>query len=493
MTSTPPRYSGSEEDLEISAAKEEIARGSASDDVESGDNLRYKKRASGEASEGWSTQTDAVFGKITEEGPNYKALGWLSTSVLMIKAQLGLGVLSLPFVLSTLGMVPGILCIIAVGIIMSWGEWMIGEFKLSHPEVYTIDDVGQIIFGRIGRETFALASLLFMIFAAGAGMLSMSVALNALSTHGACTAIFVAVSAIAAGLIGSIQTLGRIQALGWIGVVSILSAVIVLTITVGIQERPNDAPTVGPWDRDVIYFGSPTFAQASSAVSSIVVSYAGAPSFFNMIAEMKQPRHYNRSLALCQIVITATYLIIGCVVYHYAGQYVSAPALGSAGPLLKKVCYGLALPGLLVSAILWTHFPAKFIFVRVLRNTEHLSKNTVKHWVVWIGSVLGCCLSSYIVASAIPEFGGLVSLIGASVGTLVCIQPMGVMWLYDNWNREKRDWKWKFMVGWSVFIVVIGFFLMGAGTYGSVMDIIAAYAASNGSAAWSCADNSNSV
>lgn len=40
---------------------------------------------------------------------------------------------------------------------------------------------------------------------------------------------------------------------------------------------------------------------------------------------------------------------------------------------------------------------------------------------------------------------------------------MGVMWLYDNWHRSNRDWKWKFMVGWSVFIVVIGFFLMGAG------------------------------
>lgn len=53
----------------------------------------------------------------------------------MVKAQLGLGVLSLPFVLSALGMVPGILCIIAVGIIMTWGEWMIGQFKINHPEV----------------------------------------------------------------------------------------------------------------------------------------------------------------------------------------------------------------------------------------------------------------------------------------------------------------------------------------------------------------------
>lgn len=125
-----------------------------------------------------------------------------------------------------------------------------------------------------------------MVFAAAAGMISMSTSLNALSNHGACTAVFIAVSAIAGGLVASIQTLGRIQALGWVGIVSILAAgeifcfpltikltiVIVLTITVGIQDRPNDAPDFGPWDRDVIYFGSPSFATASSAVSSIVVS-----------------------------------------------------------------------------------------------------------------------------------------------------------------------------------------------------------------------------
>ena len=58
----------------------------------------------------------------------------------------------------------------------------------------------------------------------GASLVSLSVSLNAVSTHGACTAIFVAVSAIATGLASSVRTLGKLQIFGWIGLVSILSA-----------------------------------------------------------------------------------------------------------------------------------------------------------------------------------------------------------------------------------------------------------------------------
>jgi hypothetical protein len=55
-------------------------------------------------------------------------------------------------------------------------------------------------------------------------MLGISTALNSLSSHGACTAIFVAVAAIVGFGLASIQTLGRISWLAWIGVVSILSS-----------------------------------------------------------------------------------------------------------------------------------------------------------------------------------------------------------------------------------------------------------------------------
>lgn len=55
-------------------------------------------------------------------------------------------------------------------------------------------------------------------------MLGIAIAFNALSTHGACTAIFVAVAAMIAFSFGSIQTLGRITWLAWVGLVCILSS-----------------------------------------------------------------------------------------------------------------------------------------------------------------------------------------------------------------------------------------------------------------------------
>ena len=124
-----------------------------------------------------------------------------------------------------------------------------------------------------------------------------------------------------------------------------------------------------------------------------------------------------------------------------------------------------------------------------------MSKNTVKHWVVWLGCTFSMAVIAYIVASAIPVFGGLVSLVGALLGTLMCFQPMGCMWLYDNWKRPKYDrtTSWYLMVCFSVFVIVSGTFLMIAGTYGSVVEIADSYKKSGGSAAWSCADNSNST
>lgn len=55
-------------------------------------------------------------------------------------------------------------------------------------------------------------------------MLGISIGLNAVSTHGACTAVFVAVAAIAGCGLGSIQTLGRISWLAWLGLTCILTA-----------------------------------------------------------------------------------------------------------------------------------------------------------------------------------------------------------------------------------------------------------------------------
>ena len=52
----------------------------------------------------------------------------------------------------------------------------------------------------------------------------MSISLNALSDHGTCTAVFVAVAAAIAFIFSSIQTLARISWLAWLGAVCIIVA-----------------------------------------------------------------------------------------------------------------------------------------------------------------------------------------------------------------------------------------------------------------------------
>lgn len=131
--------------------------------------------------------------------------------------------------------------------------------------------------------------------------------------------------------------------------------VFTVTIAAGIQDRPASAPQTGPWESDYKLINSPTFPEAMSAVSSLVFAFAGTPTFFPIVAEMRNPKDYLKALVVSQTCVTCVYIAIGVTVYYFCGTYVASPALGSAGTLMKKVSYGIALPGLLVTAVLIGH------------------------------------------------------------------------------------------------------------------------------------------
>ena len=58
----------------------------------------------------------------------------------------------------------------------------------------------------------------------GSGLLSTSIGLNAVSAHGTCTAVFVAVAAIVSFAVGSVRTLGGIKWVAWIGLGCVFTA-----------------------------------------------------------------------------------------------------------------------------------------------------------------------------------------------------------------------------------------------------------------------------
>lgn len=105
-------------------------------------------------------------------------------------------------------------------------------------------------------------------------LISLSAALNALSSHAACTAVWIAVIAVVGLLLGAIPTLARVSWIGWVGLVSLMASLLTLCVSVGLRDRPAAAPAApAPWDRDIRIVGHPTFAEAMWAISSVSLGF----------------------------------------------------------------------------------------------------------------------------------------------------------------------------------------------------------------------------
>lgn len=73
----------------------------------------------------------------------------------MIAEIVSNGMLSLPSALATVGIVPGVILIVFLGVWATFTSWVLIQFKLRHPQVHNMGDAGLILFGPLGREVLA--------------------------------------------------------------------------------------------------------------------------------------------------------------------------------------------------------------------------------------------------------------------------------------------------------------------------------------------------
>ncbi|ODM21304.1 hypothetical protein SI65_04357 [Aspergillus cristatus] len=128
--------------------------------------------------------------------------------------------------------------------------------------------------------------------------------------------------------------------------ISIFIATVVLMASVGVEAK-------GPIQNDVARDES--FYKAFLAVTNIIFAYIAHVAYFGFVSETQQPRDYPKSLALLHIVENTLYLVSALVIYHFVGPDVKSPALSSAGPLMRKVCYGIAIPTVLIAGVIAGH------------------------------------------------------------------------------------------------------------------------------------------
>jgi hypothetical protein len=197
--------------------------------------------------------------------------------------------------------------------------------------------VGGIPMREITGGLFVIAYLL----CTGSGILGVSIGLNALSEHAACTVWWSFLATVVTIAAASVRKFQKVGWLSWAGFISIYIAVFIVVIGVTTRDRPAAAPQEGPYDLGWRAIGEPSFAEGMTASATIFISSAGTSAFLPVIAEMKEPKHYNRAVYTAMSVVQASYLTFALVVYRWCGQYVANPSLGSAGNTLKKVSFGI--------------------------------------------------------------------------------------------------------------------------------------------------------
>lgn len=438
-------------------------------------------------------------------------LSRFGAAILVVKTSFGLGVLGIPTTFAALGFFPGLLCLLILSIVSTLAGWYIGRFRLHHPSVHSIGDVGFLLFGEAGRGFLGVSLWLFYTLSYGSGALATSIAFNSITDHATCTMVWVVVAAIIAFVIGSmLRTLKSLVWLGSAAIVSVFLAVWIAAIASLVLKRPAAAPAYpAPVDLNNGPFASSTsFAAVMAAISTQLFSLCGTASFFQIHSEMRDHRQWTKSLCLGQGFVCLNYIATSVIIYAKVGQYVPSPLLGVGGEVVKKVAYGIALPALLYTCIFQAHIAAKYAFVRILRNTRHLQSSTKIHWLTWVGSMTAVCIFGFIVACAVPFFGGLLGLIGALLGTTFMITVPALMYLYDaaflakgsehglrykvhTWLRHGLSSRPLYGLI-AIFFVVAGLFITVASTYGSIDGIVESFETGSNGAAFSCANNAGS-
>ncbi|EXJ95285.1 hypothetical protein A1O1_00405 [Capronia coronata CBS 617.96] len=418
-----------------------------------------------------------------EDGVKYRTLKWWQCSMIMIAETISLGILSLPSVLATIGMAPGAILILGLGIVATYSGYVIGQFKAAHPWVHNMADAGYVLFqplgprwAAVGREVFGAAQTIFLVFSMASHILTWTICLNTLTDGAACTIAWGVVGLVIFWIFDIPRTLLKVSWLSCGSCLSITSAVIVTMAGVGARD-----PAQGHFRATQ----SPTFITAFSSVTNIVFAYAGHVAFFSFISEMKDPKDFPKALVALQISDTGMYFLVAMVIYAYGGDQVESPALGTAGPIVGKVAWGLAIPTIIIAGVIYGHVASKYIYVRLFRGTKHMSKRTVLAVGSWLAITLVLWVVAWIIAESIPNFNNLLSLISSLFASWFTYGISGIFWLFLNKGQYTKNWRKICLTVANLLLFGLGAAICGMGLYASGTAI------SNepGGNSWTCKSN----
>jgi hypothetical protein len=299
-----------------------------------------------------------------------------------------------------------------------------------------------------------------------------------MSNGAVCTVVFSLIVAIISWIFSLPRTFSTLSKVATLSAFFTFISVILAAVFAGVEDHPKGYT---PADGDPIFLAIPpkgtTFVKGMNAFLNISYTFIGQITLPSFIAEMKEPRDFWKSVTAVTIAEIIVFSLVGAITYVYVGtQYMTAPAFGSLGnEVYKKVSFSFMIPTIIFLGVLYASVSARFIFFRLFEGTRHKGNNTVVGWAAWAGILAGLWIMAWIIAEVIPFFSDLLSIMSSLFDSFFGF----IFWGTAYMRMRAADHGPRFFMvrgirGWlgfifNVFLILVGFFFLGPGTYVSFL------------------------
>ncbi|SNX82134.1 related to neutral amino acid permease [Melanopsichium pennsylvanicum] len=418
-----------------------------------------------------------------------KTLGWLGGYFNMVAYAIALGILSIPLVAVSIGVVPFVMLTFLFAFICYYTGDQYWKLKMRFPGVQNLQDAGFLMFGPWGARFLGAAQLIFSIFLQGNHVLLGGQAFHILGWH-SCAIVLAFVFAVISFFFTLPRSYKLFSISAFVSFSSIVTVVIFAMIASGITG-PQNAPANAPPIKVVAFGPAPgvkvNFLTGFLYVLNLFISFGAIPSYLPIISEMRKPGDFRKSLSVLVAVQLVLYLLVGGVIYHNLGQYTTSPSLSSLSHTTSRIAYGLALPTILIAGCESGQVANKHLYIIVFRSRpQHIHNSTKLGWLVWTLINAVTWVLAFILAQLIPFFSSFLGLEAALFWSLFT-GLSAVMWLYLNqgrWIESRRK-----IVGLiiALMIIVISAVICVAGIWASAISIRDSYNAGQVGSPFSCA------
>ena len=264
-------------------------------------------------------------GVATAHGGPAAVSSWTRTAANIVGEIMGGGIMSLPAAMGQLGFVLGSLSILVFSAVVMHVGLVLRRIKLHyHPDAVSYSSVMRNLHGPVAENVTKAIIFVNWFLCAAYYLVSVTNSYAVLAEEansGICQVILSVIAALTILPAIQIRTFHHMSLLAFVGIVTLMASLILSFVSLALYPKDGAFYQVSSADLWPVGGSGPLFPiQFFGNFGSIIFAFQGQSYFFEMIAEMKRPSEFNKSLFSANGLMTVNYLFTALYCFAVGGR-----------------------------------------------------------------------------------------------------------------------------------------------------------------------------